>query len=115
MADAPQLTAGICARIFNANDVEEMENATKSRPTVQILSIKKVGQTSGSHAVDRHRVIISDGEHFLQAMLATPMNALVEKGELTKNSIIVVENCTCNNMGDNKLYALSRRVSLLID
>lgn len=109
MADVPQLTAGICERINNIQDGEDLEPLYNSGPVVQVLSIKKVGQTTGTGAAaqDRYRVIVSDGEYFLQAMLATQINAQVESGELAKNSVVKVERFTCNPVGgdSSKRYA----------
>ena len=97
-----QLTAGICELI---RDTEDFDKLADSAPTVQILSIKKVGQTQGAQQMDRYRVIVSDGEYFLQAMLATQINVLVENGQLIKNSIINVEKMTCNPVSEGKRYA----------
>lgn len=46
--------------------------------------------------MDRYRVIVSDGEHFLQSMLATQLNHLVEEEQILKHSIAVIEKFTCN-------------------
>ncbi|EKM55320.1 uncharacterized protein PHACADRAFT_255854 [Phanerochaete carnosa HHB-10118-sp] len=35
-------------------------------------------------------------------MLATPLNELVENGQLTKNSIVVADEFSCNYVGENK-------------
>ncbi|KIP12317.1 hypothetical protein PHLGIDRAFT_124212 [Phlebiopsis gigantea 11061_1 CR5-6] len=109
----PELTKGICQRIHNAREGEENDQATNSHPTMQILSIKKVGQTTGQNATDRYRVIVSDGEYFLQAMLATQINALIESGDLTKNSIVVVDKCTCNPVADGKKLLIILELSVV--
>lgn len=100
MTDNVQLTTRICERLNESKEGEENEEVTNSRPTVQILSIKKVGQTQGQNSLDRYRVIVSDGEFFLQAMLATQINSLIENGQLVKNSIVIIDKCTCNPVGD---------------
>lgn len=67
--------------------------------TVQFLSIKQVTPTttaSSNPAQDRYRIIISDGEHFLQAMLATQLNELVHNNSIGKNTVAVIEKLTCN-------------------
>lgn len=92
---AHQLTAGICARIHDANNFDEA--LCSSSPTIQLLSLRKVAPASGSAAaVERYRIIISDGENFLQAMLATQLNSLVDDGHIQRHSIVVVEKFTCN-------------------
>lgn len=90
-----QLTAGICARLHNIRDNDDP--VLQTSPTVQFLSLKRVPPIPGSSAtVDRYRIIVSDGEHFLQAMMATQLNHLVEEGQVTKHSIIIMERFSCN-------------------
>jgi replication factor A1 len=50
-------------------------------------------------------MIISDGDHFIQSMLNTKLNGLVESGALTKNSIFTLKS-TANNIVQNKRYVL---------
>ena len=90
-----QLTAGICQRLFDAKDEAEVEGLSSTEPIVQVLSIKKVGPSGGNN-VDRYRVIVSDGECFLQAMMATQLNHFVEDGHIGKNTIVAIEKFTCN-------------------
>ncbi|KAI0690590.1 replication factor-a protein [Cytidiella melzeri] len=99
-----QLTAGACERLYSSASEEEHDAYAKTCPTVQVLSIKKVG--SSTTTPDRYRVIVSDGEYFLQAMLATHLNKLVEDEELGKNTIIVIERYTCNFVQDKRLLIL---------
>ena len=91
---AYQLTAGICERL-NTADQEDAE-LWQSTPTLQFLSIKKISSAQPGGGVDRYRIIISDGVHFLQAMLATPLNEFVEQGLIGKNTVAVVERMSCN-------------------
>jgi replication factor A1 len=90
-----QLSAGICLRLHNSDIDDDVFNAGH---TIQFLSIKQVTpNTSGSNtALDRYRLIISDGEHFLQAMLATQLNHLVHENKIGKNTIAVIDKLTCN-------------------
>eukprot|EP00965_Chrysotila_dentata_P170726 5635836-Pleurochrysis_carterae.AAC.5 len=46
-------------------------------PKIQIVDVKKIANNGG----DRHRLVISDGQHLMQAMLATQLNHLVEQGQ----------------------------------
>ena len=93
----PALSEGICQRL-NSGDKDD-EVLWNSKPTLQFLSIKKVqpGSTPGAanSPSDRYRIIISDGLHFLQAMLATQLNHLVEDERVGKNTIAVIENMSC--------------------
>ena len=91
MQTAPQLTEGICAR-FHSGDKDDAE-LWASNPTVQLLSIKKVSSSGGS---DRYRIIISDGVNFVQSMLATQLNGLVDSETISKNTIAKLTNMSCN-------------------
>ena len=106
-----ELTGGICERIHNIKSDEEQELLTQTTPTLQILSIKKVNNTSSSTSPDRWRIILSDGVHFLQGMLATQLNKLVEDNVIGKNTIIVIEKFSCNFVQD-KRYAVPPQLTL---
>ena len=96
-----QLSAGICTRLSEASP-EEIDELG-SGYTVQLLSIKKVNQTTSAvSAIDRYRIILSDGVHFVQAMLATQLNELVSRGDIVKNTIVVVDKLTCNFVQDKR-------------
>lgn len=102
-----QLTAGICARLYAAMPGDqELFNASH---TVQFLSIKKVS-SGNAGALDRYRIIVSDGINFLQAMLATQLNVMVNNGTIGKNTIAVIEKLTCNFVQEKK-YATRFRVA----
>ena len=55
-------------------------NDTSGKHTLQLLDIKKIN-ASGPGAMDRYRLVISDGQFYMQAMLATQLNSLVESGQ----------------------------------
>jgi len=99
-----QLTAGSCEQLQTAAPSDAA--IFDSPHTIQFLSIKKVSNpsTSNSAPVDRYRIIISDGVHFTQAMLATQLNNMVVEGTITKHSVAVVEKATCNTV-QGKRYA----------
>ncbi|KAG9315620.1 hypothetical protein JVU11DRAFT_3262 [Chiua virens] len=100
----PQLSAGICTRLNDASPDEI--DSLGSGFTVQLLSIKKVSQQTSTANIDRYRIIISDGVHFVQAMLATQLNDLVASGRIIKNSIIVIDKLTCNFVQDKRLLII---------
>lgn len=102
-----QLSAGICLRLHNAQSSDD--DLFNSGHTVQFLSIKQVTPAAAgtAAAVDRYRIILSDGEHFLQAMLATQLNHLVQDGSINKNTIAIIDKLTCNFV-QGKRYVASR-------
>jgi len=105
------LSEGICQRL-NSGDKDD-ESLWNSKPTLQFLSIKKVvansanGATNNANStIDRYRIIISDGLYFLQAMLATQLNFLVEDDRIGKNTIAVVENMSCQYIMEKRLVII---------
>lgn len=86
-----QLTSGSCVQLQLSSYDEE--SYTKEH-VIQFLSVKRVGLGNS----DRYRLIISDGTHFIQAMLATQYNALVESEEIKRFSVAVIERATCNTV-----------------
>ncbi|KAH9001416.1 replication factor-a protein [Lactarius akahatsu] len=106
------LTQGICERL-NFGDKDD-EYLWGTKPTLQFLSIKKVVASAatnspnnqGAPTTDRYRIIISDGVHFLQAMLATQLNHLVEEDRIGKNTIALIENMSCQHIMDKRLVIL---------
>jgi replication factor A1 len=74
-------------------------------PIFQVISIKAVGnQNSGT--VQRYRAVLSDGTHFVQGMLATQLNPLVQKEELTVNSLVQVTDFMNNNIQGRNVIIL---------
>ena len=47
-------------------------------------------------------VILSDGEYFIQSMLATQLNHLVENDELEKNTVIKLTSFVINTVQNRK-------------
>ncbi|KAF8205770.1 hypothetical protein K438DRAFT_1818495 [Mycena galopus ATCC 62051] len=91
-----QLTAGSCLGLHVAAPGDtSLFDATH---TLQLLSVRSCR--------DRYRIIVSDGEHFIQAMLATQLNGLVKDEVIKKNSIINVTKMTCNYVQDKRLLII---------
>ena len=103
-----QLSSGSIKLLQTASpdDVSVFE----TQHTLQFLSIKRVGNTPGATSADRYRIIMSDGIHYMQAMLATQLNTLVQDNTIGKNTIAVIDNLTCNYVQE-KRYVLRRFVS----
>jgi replication factor A1 len=100
------LSGGICQKLHAGDSNDESIWSTK--PTLQFLSIKKVvpgtnpGPNNPNATTDRYRIIISDGLNFLQAMLATQLNYLVEEDRIGKNTIALIENMSCQTITDKR-------------
>ncbi|TEB36451.1 replication factor-a protein [Coprinellus micaceus] len=105
-----QLSAGSCKRLQTA---PQADDAVYDAPhTIQFLSIKKVNSTGANGGpLERYRIIVSDGIHFIQAMLATQLNPLVNDQTIARNTVAVIEKSTCNTVQGKKLIiVLSLRV-----
>ncbi|KAJ6531268.1 hypothetical protein B0H19DRAFT_1191005 [Mycena capillaripes] len=98
-----QLTTGSCIGLHNAAPGDaSLFDATH---TLQLLSIKPVGSNTTT-TVDRYRIIMSDGEYFIQAMLATQLNHLYKEEQIKKNTIVNVTKMTCNYVQDKRLLII---------
>jgi replication factor A1 len=74
-------------------------------PIFQVISIKAVGNQNGG-TVQRYRAVLSDGTHFVQGMLATQLNPLVQKEELTVNSLVQVTDFMNNSIQGRNVIIL---------
>ncbi|KAF1804516.1 hypothetical protein V8B55DRAFT_1499736 [Mucor lusitanicus] len=81
---------------------EDKTNPLHSNPTVQIINIKAVTVQGGI----RHRVIISDGVNFMQAMLAQQHSPLVDSEQIKRHSIISLKEFVCNPLQNRKILIL---------
>lgn len=104
LADTPapaftgHLTPGGVARVYQED--------TTGKPVVQVIDLKVIGTPSTANNTGRrYRLIISDGVHFQQAMLATQMNTLVAEERLQNLGIIRMEEFVTNVIA-NKRYVL---------
>jgi replication factor A1 len=108
MAANTTVAQGICARLYTAVD-EELEQLQSSGPLVQVLWIKKV-LTSKGKPKERYGLIVSDGKHMLQAVIATHLNFLIEDGQVGKNSIVKLDEFKMSGVGEDNRCARLERV-----
>ncbi|KAG2205081.1 hypothetical protein INT47_002175 [Mucor saturninus] len=90
-----QLTAGAIKVLYD----DDKSSPLYSDPFVQVINIKAVAVAGGT----RYRVILSDGIHFMQAMLAASHTSLVENQSLKRNSIIRLKESVCNLLQNRKI------------
>ncbi|CAB9518541.1 Replication protein A 70 kDa DNA-binding subunit [Seminavis robusta] len=86
--------------------ISRMSNSDEDpsfQPTLQVLNIRKV---NNSGAQDRYRIVISDGQKFIQGLLATQINHLVDNQSLQQHSIILVQKFVTNVIGGRNLVVL---------
>ena len=70
--------------------------------TIQIINFKKVSNATNT----RYRAILSDGQHFMQGMLATQMNSLVADGTLKEMVVIVARDVATFLVSEKKIAIL---------
>ena len=93
MQNGYQLSGGIIETLNKAGQDESLWQETH---LLQVLSLKHIPTVNNNS--DRYRMIVSDGEKFTQAMLATQLNHLVKDEKIVKNSVVAVEKLTCNTV-----------------
>ena len=100
MADL--LTPGVIRAIYESEilPVPDHEN-----PVLQVLAVKKINSTT-PNATERWRVVLSDGNHFIQSMLATQLNPMIQNNEITKGVFIRLTHYTMNKMKDKRYFCL---------
>lgn len=86
---AVNLTAGAIAMLSSRNAV-----AADVKPVLQVADVKLVNTQSISH--ERYRILLSDGVHLHQGMLATKKNDLVHCQRLQKGPIVQLFQFVCN-------------------
>ncbi|MED6147417.1 hypothetical protein PIB30_043809 [Stylosanthes scabra] len=73
---------------------EDSSAAETLKPVLQVMDLKHV--QSNQCNTERYRLVLSDGTHFQQGMLATQKNDLIHSGRLQKGSIILLHQYTCS-------------------
>ncbi|CCF49608.1 hypothetical protein NDA11_004405 [Ustilago hordei] len=93
----------IAQMIQTADPANSVQN-----PICQILSIKKIqaSATSASNVGDRYRIILSDGVHYAQSMLASQKRSMVESGELEKHCLVRISQYASNSVQNRRILIL---------
>jgi replication factor A1 len=99
------LTKGAISTLVNMQSAGADRNF---QPDIQILSLKNVGPGKSNEGQDRWRVVLSDGVHFVQGMLATQLSAMVESGELQQFSMIRIQDFMNNKIQDRNIIIILR-------
>eukprot|EP01113_Clastostelium_recurvatum_P027557 TRINITY_DN3326_c0_g1_i3.p1 TRINITY_DN3326_c0_g1~~TRINITY_DN3326_c0_g1_i3.p1 ORF type:complete len:672 (-),score=130.92 TRINITY_DN3326_c0_g1_i3:37-2010(-) len=105
----PPLTAGAVATLFRNE-----HPSTSLKPVLQVLEIKRIQVNNSAPAgqPDRFRLVISDGQHYQQGMLATQLNHMVsldgnvEGGKVATTCIIRVHEYNINLLSNRKIAFL---------
>lgn len=68
--------------------------------TNQVVNLKKMA--SANAGSDRWRLVLSDGRHYAQSMLATQQNGMITSGELQELSIITLTDYIVNSVQNKR-------------
>lgn len=76
---------------------EGQQQGLEVKPVLQVWDLRLVNtQNQNNSAKERYRLILSDGVHTQQGMLATQRNDLVRSQKLQKGSIVQLTQFMCN-------------------
>ncbi|XP_071789766.1 replication protein A 70 kDa DNA-binding subunit-like [Asterias amurensis] len=101
-----QLSSGALKAINDGTQVD--------KPVFQLLALKKLNQsTTTNNAVDRYRILLSDGIHNNSAMLAVQLNQMVTDGNLEANTVICLERYVCNSLAGNRRVVIVLEVKVI--
>ncbi|CAN6326428.1 unnamed protein product [Urochloa humidicola] len=102
MAAPAQLTPGGVAVVSRHED----DDGT-TQPVLQVLDVKRVnGRTPNPGASERFRMVLSDGVHTMQSMLATAENQRILDGTIKKGSIIHLQEFTCSTIQHRRIIII---------
>lgn len=84
-----ELSAGAVAQISEGG-------GEVTHPVLQIRDLRPV--STAQNSTERYRMLLSDGTHTQQAMLATQLNPMVKSGSLQTGSIVRLNEYICNQI-----------------
>lgn len=80
-------------------------NSEDLKPVLQVIDLKLV-QSQTNSTTERYRLVLSDGSHYQQGMLATQKNELVYSGKLQKGSVVKLTQSICNVVQNRKIIII---------
>ncbi|RCV15552.1 hypothetical protein SETIT_3G065300v2 [Setaria italica] len=102
MAAPAQLTPGGVVAVSNHADGEGT-----LQPVLQVVDVRRVTQKNQNpSASERYRMVLSDGVHALQSMLATAENHHIRDGTIQKGSIIHLQEFTCSTIHNRRIIII---------
>jgi replication factor A1 len=94
-----QLSAGFVAGICRSDPRWQNTQAF-----VQIIEVKKLANSNAANTqAEKHRLTVSDGVHFMQAILASQLSHYVADGTVAALSIVKVTQFNVNDVNNRKL------------
>ncbi|KAK3249417.1 hypothetical protein CYMTET_41152 [Cymbomonas tetramitiformis] len=97
------MSGGYCSVPLSTGAIPNiLEGGTPLSPVLQCINIKQIGSTGGS-AAERFRLVLSDGHHWGQAMLATQLNHLVTTEQVKEGTVMRLQEYICNVVQGRKI------------
>ena len=78
------------------NDDESKTTDPSFQPVLQVMNVKKLASAPGAN--DRFRVILSDGTHYMQGMLASQLTSLIHNGSLQTDCLVKIKSYMRNQV-----------------
>ncbi|KAJ3238226.1 Replication factor A protein 1 [Chytriomyces hyalinus] len=88
------------------------QGLTETPTHLQVLNVKTVKGTNDAAATERYRVILSDGVHAMQGMLATQLNHLITSNQIVKHSVVRIDKMLCNEISGKRILIILDLVTL---
>lgn len=79
----------------------------------QIVGITVLAAGLGPGAPARHRVQLSDGAHFLECMLSTPLNERVAKGEFPNLCVVSLQKSEVRKVTDDRKILIAKEMQMV--
>jgi len=95
---AHQITKGAVQRMYHDD--------TTPGSVVQVLDIKKLSSGNSNQAAERFRLVVSDSQHYQQAMVATQLNAKILSEEVQKLGLIKLTEVICNVVQNRRIIII---------
>eukprot|EP01116_Phalansterium_solitarium_P017308 TRINITY_DN4229_c0_g2_i1.p1 TRINITY_DN4229_c0_g2~~TRINITY_DN4229_c0_g2_i1.p1 ORF type:complete len:652 (-),score=238.32 TRINITY_DN4229_c0_g2_i1:174-2129(-) len=90
-----QLSTGAIAAIYRGEPCHA--------PLLQVLDVKKIQAQAQPGTADRYRLILSDGVHYQQAMLASQLNGLVKDEIIANKCVVRLNEFICNTVHSRRI------------
>jgi len=100
MQNVPPLTKGCVKQIYLNQQVDY--------PVVQVIDVKKIQSNAAqtSSQPERYRLVISDGVHYQQAMLATQLNDMIRNNIIDSRCVIKLNEYVCNTIHNRRIVII---------
>ena len=77
-------------------DDESKTTDESFEPVLQVMNVKQLASAPG--AADRFRVILSDGVHYMQGMLASQLTSLIHSNQLVQDCLVKIKSYMRNQV-----------------